>query len=67
MVENRTKIEQPEIETQLRPNSEGKYKIIFNKVSFFSKYKIELIDNILAQKEMYIGRHYIKKKKQVIF
>ena len=30
-----------------------------------AKYKIELIDNILAQKEMYIGRHYIKKKKWI--
>ena len=28
-----------------------------------SKYKIDLINDILASKEMYIGRHYLKKKK----
>ena len=30
-----------------------------------SKFKINLIDDILASKEMYIGRHYIKKKKWI--
>jgi outer membrane protein assembly factor BamD len=30
-----------------------------------SKFKIDLIDDILASKEMYIGRHYIKKKKWI--
>ena len=30
-----------------------------------SKFKIGLIDDILASKEMYIGRHYIKKEKWV--
>ena len=29
------------------------------------KYKIELIQDILAAKEMYIARHYIKKQKWV--
>ena len=29
------------------------------------KYKLELIDEILAAKEMYIARHYIKKKKWI--
>jgi outer membrane protein assembly factor BamD len=28
-----------------------------------SKYKIELINDVLASKEMYLGRHYIKKEK----
>jgi len=30
-----------------------------------SKFKLGLIDDILASKEMYIGRHYIKKEKWV--
>ncbi len=30
-----------------------------------SKYKLELIENILAAKEMYIGRYYIKKEKWI--
>ena len=30
-----------------------------------SKYKIEVINDILASKEMYIGKHYIKKEKWI--
>jgi len=30
-----------------------------------SKFKIDLIDDILASKEMYLGRHYIKKEKWI--
>ena len=30
-----------------------------------SKFKVELINDILASKEMYIGRHYIKKEKWI--
>ena len=30
-----------------------------------SKFKIQLIDDILAAKEMYLGRHYIKKEKWI--
>ena len=30
-----------------------------------SKFKIELINDLLASKEMYIGRHYIKKEKWI--
>ena len=30
-----------------------------------SKFKIELINDVLASKEMYIGRHYIKKEKWI--
>ena len=30
-----------------------------------SKFKIDLIEDIIASKEMYLGRHYIKKKKWV--
>ena len=30
-----------------------------------SKFKLDLIEDILAAKEMYIGRHYLKKKKWI--
>jgi len=30
-----------------------------------SKFKLDLIDNNLASKEMYLGRHYIKKEKYI--
>ena len=30
-----------------------------------SRFKIDLINDVLASKEMYIGRHYIKKKKWI--
>ena len=30
-----------------------------------SKFKLDLIENILASKEMYVGRHYIKKEKWI--
>ena len=30
-----------------------------------AKFKIELINTVMANKEMYIGRHYIKKKKWI--
>ena len=30
-----------------------------------SKFKIDLINDVLASKEMYLGRHYIKKEKWV--
>ena len=30
-----------------------------------SKFKIELINDVLASKEMYLGRHYVKKEKWV--
>jgi outer membrane protein assembly factor BamD len=30
-----------------------------------SKYKIDLINDILASKEMYIGKHYVKKEKWI--
>ena len=30
-----------------------------------SKFKIDLINDILASKEMYLGRHYIKKEKWI--
>ena len=29
------------------------------------KFKIELIQDILASKEMYLGRHYIEKRKWI--
>ena len=33
--------------------------------AFDSKFKIDLINDIMASKEMYLGRHYIKKEKWV--
>ena len=33
--------------------------------AFDAKFKIDLINDILAAKEVYIGRHYIKKKKWI--
>ena len=30
-----------------------------------AKFKLDLIEDILASKEMYLGRHYIKKKKWI--
>ncbi len=33
--------------------------------SLDSKYKLELIENILAAKEMYIGRYYLQRKKWI--
>ena len=30
-----------------------------------SKFKVDLIDEVMASKEMYIGRHYIKKEKWI--
>ena len=33
--------------------------------AFDARFKIDLIDDILAAKEVYIGRHYIKKKKWI--
>ena len=33
--------------------------------AYDAKYKIDLINDILAAKEIYIGRHYIKKKKWI--
>ena len=33
--------------------------------AYDAKFKIDLIDDILAAKEVYIGRHYIKKKKWI--
>ena len=33
--------------------------------AYDARFKIDLINNILAAKEVYIGRHYIKKKKWI--
>ena len=30
-----------------------------------SKFKLDVIEDILASKEMYLGRHYIKKEKWI--
>tara|TARA_B100000767_G_C19540687_1_gene440637 strand:- start:146 stop:745 length:600 start_codon:yes stop_codon:yes gene_type:complete len=56
----------------LRPLMESKkyFKIIINKFpetdySLDAKYKLELINDILAAKELYIARHYMKKRKWV--
>ena len=56
----------------LKPLLEAKKKFIFvienypnTDFALDSKFKIGLINDILASKEMYIGRHYIKKEKWV--
>jgi len=56
----------------LRPLEESKkyFNILINKFpqtdyALDAKYKLELIQDILAAKEMYIARHYIKKQKWV--
>ena len=52
----------------LRPSKKQKifYSVINNypktDYALDGKYKIELIQDILAAKEMYIARHYIKKQ-----
>jgi len=51
-------------------NAKNKFQYVINNFpeSDFaddSKYKINLINDILASKEMYIGRHYIKKQKWI--
>ena len=58
--------------TDLAPllNAKEKFQFIidnFPETDFASdsKYKVDLIIDILASKEMYIGRHYIKKKKWI--
>ena len=52
------------------PLNEAKKKFNFilkeypnSEFSLDSKFKLNLINDILASKEMYLGRHYIKKKK----
>ena len=56
----------------LRPLKEAKkyFTLVINNYpktdyALDGKYKIELIQDILAAKEMYIARHYIKKEKWV--
>jgi len=56
----------------LKPLIEAKKKFSFvidnypnTDFALDSKFKIGLINNILASKEMYLGRHYIKKEKWV--
>ena len=51
-------------------NAKEKFQFIINNYptgdfAEDSKYKIDLINDILASKEMYIGRHYIKKQKWI--
>jgi outer membrane protein assembly factor BamD len=56
----------------LKPLMEAKEKFNFvinnysnTDLALDSKFKIDLINDILASKEMYLGRHYIKKEKWV--
>ncbi len=51
-------------------NAKEKFQFIINNYPTTdfaedSKYKIDLINDILASKEMYIGRHYIKRQKWI--
>ena len=50
--------------------AKGKFEFVANEYpgtdfAIDSKFKIELIQDILASKEMYLGRHYIKKGKWI--
>ena len=56
----------------LKPLLEAKKKFIFvienypnTDFALDSKFKIGLINDVLASKEMYLGRHYIKKEKWI--
>ena len=56
----------------LKPLTEAKKKFSYvidnypnTDFAFDSKFKIDLINDIMASKEMYLGRHYIKKEKWV--
>ena len=56
----------------LKPIKDSKkfFKIIINRYpnsdfAIDAKYKLELIDSILASKEMYIGRYYLKREKWI--
>jgi outer membrane protein assembly factor BamD len=56
----------------LRPIVEAKKKFEFiiknypnSEFSVDAKFKVNLINDLLASKEMYIGRHYIKKEKWI--
>ena len=56
----------------LKPLMEAKKKFSYvidsypnTDFAFDSKFKIDLINDIMASKEMYLGRHYIKKEKWV--
>ena len=60
------------MEKDLKPLMEAKKKFNFvinnysnSDLALDSKFKIDLINDILASKEMYVGRHYIKKEKWV--
>ena len=51
-------------------NSKKEFKFIIQKYpnsdfAIDSKYKLELIDSILAAKEMYIGRYYLQRKQWI--
>jgi len=51
-------------------NAQSKFNFIIKEYpntefSMDSKFKLDLIEDILASKEMYIGRHYIKKGKWI--
>ena len=50
--------------------AQKKFKFILKKYpesdfALDSKFKLDLIENILASKEIYLGRHYMKKKKWI--
>ena len=60
--------EKKDLEPLLKSKKEFKYIIKNYPNSDFamdSKYKLELIDNVLAAKEMYIGRLYLDKEKWI--
>ena len=58
--------------TDLQPliKARNKFEFVINTYpntdfALDSKFKVELINEIMASKEMYVGRHYVKKKKWI--
>ena len=64
------KIEGEKKDLQPLINAKKEFEIVINNYpdtdfAIDSRFKIELINDVIASKEMYIGRHYIKKKKWI--
>ena len=60
--------EKKDLEPLLKSNKKFKFIISNYPLSDFAKdakYKVNLIEDTLASKEMYIGRHYLKKEKWI--
>ena len=63
-------IEDEKRDTRPLLKAKKKFEFIYEKYpstdfALDAKFKLELIQDILASKEMYLGRHYIKKEKWI--